>query len=43
MYFANIRPDYKWASFGNTVVYAYNKPERPEQCVVFWDTVTDEK
>ncbi len=43
MYFANIRPDYKWSSFGSTVVYAYNKPERTEQCVVFWDTTTDEK
>ena len=43
VYFANIRPDYKWSSFGATVVYAFNKPDKPEQCVVFWDTATDEK
>jgi WD repeat-containing protein 35 len=43
IYFANIRPDYKWGSFGNTVVYAYNRRDRPEQCVVFWDTNTDER
>lgn len=43
VYFANIRPDYKWGSFGNTVVYAFNKPDRAEQCVVFWDTSTGEK
>lgn len=43
VYFANLRPDYKWASFGQCVVYAYNKPDKPEQCVVFWDTASDEK
>lgn len=43
IYFANIRPEYRWASFGDTVVYAFSKPERQEQCVVFWDTKTNEK
>ena len=43
VYFANLRPDYKWGAFGSTVVYAFNKPDRAEQCVVFWDTHTDEK
>jgi WD repeat-containing protein 35 len=43
IYFANIRPDYKWGYFGNTLVYSYNKPERPEHCVVFWDTKSDDK
>jgi WD repeat-containing protein 35 len=43
IYFANIRPDYKWGYFGNTLAYAYNKAERKEQCVVFWDTNSEEK
>ncbi|XP_065063167.1 WD repeat-containing protein 35-like [Rhopilema esculentum] len=43
IYFANIRPDYKWGYFANTVVYAYTKPDRPEYCVVFWDTKTNER
>eukprot|EP00050_Salpingoeca_kvevrii_P018636 m.76510 g.76510 ORF g.76510 m.76510 type:complete len:1153 (+) comp8114_c0_seq1:167-3625(+) len=38
IYFANVRPDYKWGYFSNTVVYAFTKPERSEHCVVFWDT-----
>ncbi len=29
--------------FANTLVYAFNKPDRPENCVCFWDTVTDER
>ena len=43
VYFANVRPDYKWASFGDTVVYAFTRPDRMEQCVVFWNTKTDER
>eukprot|EP00735_Rhodelphis_limneticus_P010276 TRINITY_DN29_c0_g1::TRINITY_DN29_c0_g1_i1::g.14869::m.14869 TRINITY_DN29_c0_g1::TRINITY_DN29_c0_g1_i1::g.14869 ORF type:complete len:1186 (-),score=401.47,sp/A6N6J5/WDR35_RAT/54.58/0.0,Coatomer_WDAD/PF04053.9/9.8e-05,Coatomer_WDAD/PF04053.9/15,WD40/PF00400.27/9.4,WD40/PF00400.27/7,WD40/PF00400.27/31,WD40/PF00400.27/2.5e+02,WD40/PF00400.27/6.1e+03,WD40/PF00400.27/1.8e+03,eIF2A/PF08662.6/0.00014,eIF2A/PF08662.6/4.8e+02,Clathrin/PF00637.15/2.1e+02,Clathrin/PF00637.15/9.7,Clathrin/PF00637.15/0.0027 len=43
IYFANIRPDYKWGYFGGTIVYAFTKPERPEHCVIFWDTKTDER
>ncbi|XP_021109182.1 WD repeat-containing protein 35 isoform X5 [Heterocephalus glaber] len=43
IYFANIRPDYKWGYCSNTVVYAYTTPDRPEYCVVFWDTKNNEK
>lgn len=43
IYFANIRPDYKWGYFGNTLAYAYSKAERKEHCVVFWDTNNGEK
>ncbi|XP_053141283.1 WD repeat-containing protein 35 isoform X2 [Hemicordylus capensis] len=43
IYFANIRPDYKWGYCSNTVVYAYTRPNRPEYCVVFWDTKNNEK
>ncbi|XP_077008272.1 WD repeat-containing protein 35 isoform X1 [Tamandua tetradactyla] len=43
IYFANIRPDYKWGYCSNTVVYAYTRPDRPEYCVVFWETKNNEK
>ncbi|RVE56857.1 hypothetical protein OJAV_G00210340 [Oryzias javanicus] len=43
IYFANIRPDYKWGYCCSTVVYAYTKPERQEYCVVFWETKNNEK
>jgi len=44
IYFANIRPDYEWGFFaGSSLVYAFNKPERAENCVCFWDTNTDER
>nr|XP_006001165.1 PREDICTED: WD repeat-containing protein 35 isoform X1 [Latimeria chalumnae] len=43
IYFANIRPDYKWGYCSNTVVYAHTRPDRPEYCVVFWDTKNNEK
>ncbi|MEE6476886.1 hypothetical protein FKM82_011258 [Ascaphus truei] len=43
IYFANIRPVYKWGYCSNTVVYAYTRPDRPEYCVVFWDTKNNEK
>ncbi|ELT97636.1 hypothetical protein CAPTEDRAFT_160931 [Capitella teleta] len=43
IYFANIRPDYKWGYFSNTVVYAYTRPERLEHHVIFWDTKNSEK
>ncbi|KAM6912965.1 WD repeat-containing protein 35 [Xenentodon cancila] len=43
IYFANIRPDYKWGYCCSTVVYAYTKPDRQEYCVVFWETKNNEK
>ncbi|EDV23603.1 uncharacterized protein TRIADDRAFT_50569 [Trichoplax adhaerens] len=42
IYFANIRPDYKWGYCGNTVVYAFNKPDRQDSSVVFWETKNKE-
>jgi WD repeat-containing protein 35 len=43
IYFANIRPDYTWGYFGNTLIYSFNKPDRTENCVCFWDTKSDER
>lgn len=33
IYFANIRPDYKWGYFGGTLVYAFNKVRREPDAV----------
>uniref|UniRef100_A0A7M5VC06 Anaphase-promoting complex subunit 4 WD40 domain-containing protein n=1 Tax=Clytia hemisphaerica TaxID=252671 RepID=A0A7M5VC06_9CNID len=43
IYFANIRPDYKWGYFANTLVYAFTKPERSEWVVIFRDTKSNER
>jgi WD repeat-containing protein 35 len=42
IYFANIRHKYTWTYFLNTVVYAYNRSERKDFSVVFWDLTTQE-
>lgn len=34
---------WQWGYCSNTVVYAYTRPDRPECCVVFWDTKNNEK
>ncbi|XP_039278851.1 WD repeat-containing protein 35 [Nilaparvata lugens] len=39
IYFANIRPSYKWTYFSNSVVvYSYNRPSAVGTHVTFWDT-----
>ncbi|GAB5366413.1 hypothetical protein AAMO2058_001141600 [Amorphochlora amoebiformis] len=43
IYFANIRPDYKWGFIGNTLVHVFQKPDRSEHCVSFWDHKTKER
>ncbi|GAB1603121.1 repeat-containing 35-like isoform X2 [Argonauta hians] len=43
LYFANIKPDFKWGYCSNSIIYHYTKPERHETCVVFWETVKDIK
>lgn len=43
IFFANIRPDYKWCFLVNTVAYAFNKADRIESTVIFWNTNTNEK
>jgi len=43
VFFANVRPDYRWACFGDCVVFAFTRPDRLEQCVVFWNIKTDER
>lgn len=43
IYFANIRPAYKWGFYANTLVYTHNRVDQVENCVVFWDTKSDER
>ncbi|XP_076333007.1 intraflagellar transport protein Oseg4 isoform X2 [Tachypleus tridentatus] len=43
IFFANIRPDYKWCYFSNTIAYAFNQSDRTESTVVFWNTHNNEK
>ena len=43
IYFANIRHDYKWGYFSDTLVYSFRKPDKLEHCVIFWNTVTNDR
>ena len=43
IYFANVRPDYKWGYFNKTLVYAFLKPNKNDHTCVFWNTKTAEK
>ena len=43
IYCANIKPDYNWAYFNDSIVYAFLKPDRNEYSVVFWNTKTNER
>ena len=43
IYFANIKSDYKWAMVQDTLVFGYQKSDRVEFCVVFWDTKQNKK
>lgn len=42
IFFANIRPNYPWAHFSDTLVYSALRKER-EHAVYFWDIQSDEK
>ena len=42
IYFANIRPNYKWTYFSHTVVYTFPRPDRSETDVVFWNIKSNE-
>mmetsp|Transcript_3693 Transcript_3693/g.5458 ORF Transcript_3693/g.5458 Transcript_3693/m.5458 type:complete len:1191 (-) Transcript_3693:9-3581(-) len=43
VFFAVVRPDYKWGYSNDTLIYAFTKWERPEHCVIFYNTVTEER
>lgn len=44
IYFANIRPDYKWSFFSKSCfIYSYINSESSDANVVFWNSNTNEK
>uniref|UniRef100_A0A6V7J502 Uncharacterized protein n=1 Tax=Bracon brevicornis TaxID=1563983 RepID=A0A6V7J502_9HYME len=38
IYFANIRPDYKWTYFSDTVVFTNERVTKDGVCITFWNT-----
>ncbi|XP_015110553.1 WD repeat-containing protein 35 [Diachasma alloeum] len=38
IYFANIRPDYKWTYFSSTVVFTNERVTKDGVCITFWNT-----
>lgn len=42
IYFANIRHDYKWAYFSQTLVYAFKKPDKVHEhaCIISDNVLT---
>ena len=42
IYFANIRPDYRWCYLEHTVVFCCNRLDKPDTTVTFWDTKNNE-
>ncbi len=43
IYFANLRHDYRWGYFSDTLVYSFHKPDKIDHCVIFWNTRTGDK
>ena len=43
IYFANLRPDYRWGFLGETLVFAYTTAERQGTSLLFWDTQSGER
>ena len=37
VYFADIRPNYRWGSLRVTIIYAFPMLGREEDCVMFWN------
>ncbi|KAG5485157.1 hypothetical protein CUR178_08129 [Leishmania enriettii] len=43
VYFANVRPNYKYCYFKKTVVFAFTVPDKVEESVMFWNVNTSER
>lgn len=43
IFFTSVRQAPLWGCFAGTVVYAFSKPDRPETCVMFWGTHSNER
>lgn len=42
IFFTSVRQAPLWGCFAGTIVYAFSKPDRPETCVMFWGTHSNE-
>lgn len=42
IYLAQVKHDYMWTCFSNTLVYHFNKRNKPESYIMFWDTKNNE-
>lgn len=43
VFFTAVRQSPLWGAFAGTVVYAFSKADRPEHCVMFWGTHSNER
>jgi WD repeat-containing protein 35 len=43
IFFTSVRQAPLWGCFAGTIVYAFSKPDRPETCVMFWGTHSNER
>ena len=43
VYFANVRPDYKYCYFKQTVVFSYTVLDKVEESVMFWNVNSNER
>ncbi|KAG5510843.1 hypothetical protein JKF63_07915 [Porcisia hertigi] len=43
VYFANVRPEYKYCYFKKTVVFTFTVPDKVEESVMFWNINTNER
>ncbi|KAI9557994.1 hypothetical protein GHT06_014747 [Daphnia sinensis] len=43
IYLAQVKHDYMWTCFSNTLVYHFHKRNKPESYVMFWDTKNNER
>jgi len=42
IYLAQVKHDYMWTNFSNTLVYHFTRKNKPESYVMFWDTKNNE-
>lgn len=43
VYFANVRPQYKYGYISATAIYSFNRPDKVEDTVCFWNTKTNDR
>lgn len=43
VYFANVRPQYKYAFLHTTLVYSFNRPDKVDDSICFWNTRNNDR